>query len=328
NQYRGYGHHEAIISRDDFIAVQHLISNARYGSKGILPELQVITEGALKGFVSINPRWAGFTADHYIRASRSVCDKEIALAGGNIEVEAQCGDFDLRGYEIARSQFFDTAVKASVTFSINEMKFGIECIRKMNNIPFVELLLHPDNHLLAVRPSSDKNRNAIRWAILKETTYQSRTVSATAFLKTIYEIYGWKADCKYRIRGIRKQNADEAVYMFDLRETEIFIPTDTISLDNEETPNTTGYSMYSGAKPLIATAKTVCAYPVQWVETFGSDYYRHAQTQEMLVFSETGEWNSQLRGEAFNESPLQVTNGEEIEIHIAQIIEDMKQNGE
>ena len=198
----------------------------------------------------------------------------------------------------------------------------------MNNIPFVELLLHPDNHLLAVRPSSDKNRNAIRWAILKETTYQSRTVSATAFLKTIYEIYGWKADCKYRIRGIRKQNADEAVYMFDLRETEIFIPTDTISLDNEETPNTTGYSMYSGAKPLIATAKTVCAYPAQWVETFGSDYYRHAQTQEMLVFSETGEWKSQLRGEAFNESPLQVTNGEEIEIHIAQIIEDMKQNGE
>lgn len=328
NQYRDYGHHEAIVSRDDFIAVQHLISNAKYGSKGILPELQVITEGALKGFVTINPRWAGFTADNYIRASRSVCNAEAALPGNNIEVEAQRGDFDLRGYEIARSQFFDTVAKASVTFSINEMKFGIECIRKMHNIPFVELLLHPDNHLLAVRPSNGKNRNAIRWAMLKETTYQPRTVSGAAFLKTIYEIYGWKADCKYRIRGIRKQNADESVYMFDVQETEIFIPTDTIAPDNEEASDATGHLAHTGVKPLITTPKTVCAYPAQWVETFGSDYYRHAQAQEMLVFSETGEWNTQLEGEAFNESPLQVTSGEEIEIHIAQIIEDMEQNGE
>lgn len=42
NQYRKIGHHEAIISRDDFIAVQKLITNAKYGNKELLPELQVI----------------------------------------------------------------------------------------------------------------------------------------------------------------------------------------------------------------------------------------------------------------------------------------------
>ena len=45
NQYRKVGHHEAIISRDDFIAVQKLITNAKYGNKEILPELHVIQEG-------------------------------------------------------------------------------------------------------------------------------------------------------------------------------------------------------------------------------------------------------------------------------------------
>lgn len=55
-QHRWKNHHEAIISMDDFIAVQHLIDNAKYGNRGILPELQVIREGALKGFVSVNPR--------------------------------------------------------------------------------------------------------------------------------------------------------------------------------------------------------------------------------------------------------------------------------
>lgn len=46
-QHRWKGDHEPIISKDDFIAVQHLINNAKYGNKGILPELKVIPEGAL-----------------------------------------------------------------------------------------------------------------------------------------------------------------------------------------------------------------------------------------------------------------------------------------
>lgn len=327
NQYRDYDHHEAIISRDDFIAVQHLISNAKYGNKGIFPELQVITEGALKGFVSINPRWAGFTADDYLRASQSVCDIDMATLTNCIEVEAQQGDFDLRGYEIARSQFFNTVTKACATFAIDELKFGVDCIRKMNNSTFVELLLHPGNHLLAVRPVTSKNRNAIRWAVLKGTTYQPRIIHGSAFLKTIYEIYGWKTNCKYRIRGIRKQNATESVYMFDMQETEVFIPTNVIIAENEELADIDGNDANSKIKPLITTPKTVCAYPAQWAKSFGNDYYRHAQTQEMLVFSKTGEWNIQSEGRAFNESPLQVTNGEEIRINITRLIEDMIQNG-
>ena len=41
--------HEAIVSRDDYIAVQHMINNAKYGGKSILPELRVIDSGLLKG---------------------------------------------------------------------------------------------------------------------------------------------------------------------------------------------------------------------------------------------------------------------------------------
>ncbi|UQZ87858.1 recombinase family protein [Deltaproteobacteria bacterium Smac51] len=326
NQYLGYDHHESIISRDDFIAVQRLISNAKYGHKGFLPELKVITEGALKGFVSINPRWAGFSASDYIRASRSVCALNAVRPDECFKVEVQRGDFDLRGYEIARSQFFDVAKKASITFTINELKFGIECIRKMNDIAFVELLIHPDNHLLAVRPSTDKNRNAVRWAMLKETACQTRTISGTAFLKTIYEVYGWRAEFKYRMRGIQNQKKNESVYIFDMRETEIFVPVDLLSLENGDEAFKDKNQMYFG-KPLISTAKAVCAYPAEWAKTFGSDYYRHTQAQKMLSFSKTGEWKTTSEGKAFNESPLKVTSEKEIELYVAQIKENIKQKG-
>ena len=45
-----------------FHAVQHLLNNAKYGNKSILPELRVIDSSILKGFVTVNPRWAGFKA--------------------------------------------------------------------------------------------------------------------------------------------------------------------------------------------------------------------------------------------------------------------------
>lgn len=329
-QYRHKNHHEAIISRSDFIAVSHLISNAKYGAKGILPELQVISTGALKGFVSIHPRWAGFTADDYIHASRSVSDMDAATytLSDDVEIAAQSGDFDLRGYEIARSQFFDIVRKACVTFSINELKFGIECIRKMDNIPAVELLIYPDEYLLAVRAAAIDNRNAVKWTVFKGTTFQPRIISGTAFLKTIYEIFGWRADCKYRVRGIRKQNLEESVYLFDMRETEVFIPSEQVTPDDDNLSDFPKNVIYADIKPIIATPKSICAYPADWVSSFGNDYYRHAQAQEMAAFSETGEWNIQSEGLVYNEMPLQVTGIEDIKAHIDQIIEDIIRKGE
>ena len=123
-QYRKRNHHEAIVSRDDFIAVQRLISNAKYGNKGILPELKVLPDGVLKGFVSINPRWAGFKEDDYINASLSVYGGTEQFLPPSSPVKVQSGDFDLRGYEIARSQFFDSTDRITVTFSQGDIRFS------------------------------------------------------------------------------------------------------------------------------------------------------------------------------------------------------------
>jgi DNA invertase Pin-like site-specific DNA recombinase len=71
-QYYKKDMHEPIISRDDFIAVQKMLDNAKYGGN-FLPKLQVESSGALKGFVSVNPRW-NFAAEDYADASNSVLE--------------------------------------------------------------------------------------------------------------------------------------------------------------------------------------------------------------------------------------------------------------
>lgn len=320
NQYRQKNHHEAIISRDDFIAVQRLISNAKYGNKGILPELQVISSGALRGFVSVNPRWAGFKASDYRLASESIYDELIDIPSQPLEVNT--GDFDLRGFEIARGQFFDTANKVCITFSDDSIKFSTECVRKFQS-NYVELLVHPDKKILAVRSAKPEDKNAIQWSKHSNGQTIPRPTSGTAFLPNLYELFQWKTDCKYRILGVRKSNGEDEIILFNLQDTEILIPTSTLENIPGEEPLNAPFA--EDVKP-IGTKNSILAVPEEWVHNFGNNFYRHSQARELAAFSANGNWNIKTEGTPFNpEPPLKVTSAKEIEKHIETMIDGMKQ---
>ena len=316
-QYRKRNHHEAIISRDDFIAVQRLISNAKYGNKGLLPELKVIPEGVLKGFVSINPRWAGFKEDDYINASASVYNGTEQPSASSAPVEVQSGDFDLRGYEIARSQFFDSTDRITVTFSQGDIRFSCPAVRRLEST-LVELLMHPQKQILAVRTAGKECRNAMQWSKKKSGISFPRGISGTAFLPTLYSLLGWKDDCRYRITGIKRGKGNDAILLFNLTEPEIFIPNDTVSsLPESDT----------SVKPFTdSNRRNVRAYPPDWADTFGSNYYSHAQAQELAGFGKGMEPNISHASVIYKDNDIQVTSKDDIERNIEQIMSDMKEN--
>lgn len=316
-QYRKRNHHEAIISRDDFIAVQRLISNAKYGNKGLLPELKVIPEGVLKGFVSINPRWAGFKEDDYINASASVYNGTEQTSTSSAPVEVQSGDFDLRGYEIARSQFFDSTDRITVTFSQGDIRFSCPAVRKLEST-LVELLMHPQKQILAVRTAGKECRNAMQWSKKKSGISFPRGISGTAFLSTLYSLLGWKDDCRYRITGIKRGKGNDAILLFNLTEPEIFIPNDTVSSLPE---------LDTSVKPFTdSNRRNVRAYPPDWADTFGSNYYSHAQAQELAGFGKGMEPDISHASVIYKDSDIQVTSKDDIERNIEQIMSDMKEN--
>lgn len=316
-QYRKRNHHEAIISRDDFIAVQRLISNAKYGNKGLLPELKVIPEGVLKGFVSINPRWAGFKEDDYINASASVYNGTEQTPASSVPVEVQSGDFDLRGYEIARSQFFDSTDRITVTFSQGDIRFSCPAVRRLEST-LVELLMHPQKQILAVRTAGKECRNAMQWSKKKSGVSFPRGISGTAFLPTLYSLLGWKDDCRYRITGIKRGRGNDAILLFNLTEPEIFIPNDTVnSLPESDT----------SVKPFTdSNRRNVRAYPPDWADTFGSNYYSHAQAQELAGFGKGMTPDISHASVIYKDNDIQVTSKDDIERNIEQIMSDMKEN--
>jgi len=325
NQYRQKNHHEAIISRDDFIAVQKMIANAKYGNKGILPELHVIATGALRGFVSVHPRWAGFSVKDYHKASESVYDPQLRLPDEPQNIVVDEGSFDLRGYEIARSQFITSQNQLTCTMGIQELKFGIHGIRKMDNVEYVELLIHPTEKALAVRKSTKANKYAIWWAQPKDGVIVPRKIAATSFMKTIFEMLGWRDDCRYRVRGVRKQDENETVLVFDLQDTEVFLPHQTPPSTDEEMEGAE-LQPTEGSSATRSPAR-VSAYPAEWVESFGDEFYRHVHTRDPKGFSETADWQLHAPGQVFNEDPLNTTSREEIQLGISSMLAEMDNTG-
>ena len=324
-QHRWRNHHEAIISMDDFIAVQHLIDNAKYGNKGLLPELQVIPEGALKGFVCINPRWGGFRDIDYELASESAYGDCEYSPPELKDVEAQSGEFDFRGFEIARSQFFNTTDRLCVTISIKDVVFSTPCVRKFDNATYVELLIHPQEHLLAVRKSTKDNRHAVRWSRMSsEGIYVSKGIPGAAFLPAIFSLLDWKAECKYRIQGIRRQNGKDSVLIFDLRETEVFVPEETLL---EKTLNSSGESgdIAEMGSVILGSGNRVVAFPSAWADNFGSNYYRHAQARELAILSGQGDWQISETAKPYTNLDLNTTPQNQLAMGIQDIIKEIRE---
>lgn len=315
-------HHEPIVSRDDYIAVQRLLDNAKFRCSPILPELRVIRSGILQGYVSVNPRWAGFGPDDYFKASLSAystdeesappCPSEAPVSR-EYQIEGKDGAFDLRGFEITRSEMFDFTAQPFVTFWANKLRLNAICVDRFGAEDFVELLVNPVEMKLAVRPTVRTNRNGIKISTLSEKHRRSKTVSAAAFCPTLYQLFNWNPAYNYRIVGSLVENEEGAVYIFHASDSIILLSHEAIS---------NGSGMVSSVP--IQSGNKIAAFPREWTGSFGQDFYLHEQSFSQLVKQKKEDWKLHMEGQLCNLGhKLNVTPFEDLKAFIQSEVGDI-----
>jgi len=311
-----YNHHKGIVSRDDFNAVQKLLDNARYGNKSILPELRVIETGVLHGFVTINSRWSGFTADDYRNASRSVYEiddnQEVIMpAEDEYQIEVEEGEFDLRGFEVARSEFFENSHGFFALLSKKCIKFSSACVNRFGKNNYVELLINPTENKFAVRSSTKDNRNAVPISKLYDNKTKPREIPITAFGETLFELLQWNMKNKYRVSGQLFEEDGHQTFIFERNDGEILLHPDTVRADvTMETER---------VKPLLGTKNLIRAVPSEWANSFGKPYYVHEQSYETLANMKKEEWNLRVKGQLFETgTSFKVTGFDELRTYITE----------
>lgn len=309
-QSRYRNHHEGIVSRDDFIAVQQMLDNAKYRNKSILPELRVIESGILKGFVTVNPRWSGFKEGEYFQAACSVYQKEEVLSQREMEVEIEvdAGDLDLRGFEITRSEFFDSFHHPYLKFNRKHIQFNTTIVRKYGEKNYVEFLINPVKRKLAIRPSTKENRNAIQISKPRQGVYFPRPIQTAAFRDTIFALFDWNIEYNYRVSGHLYEQDGESVYIFDATDSEAYIKPQAL-LEGED----------ESVQALTSTGKSIRAIPEEWITTFGKQFYIHEKTLVEIENQKEEDWMLRLQGQLYETgNKLNVTSFEELKEFIDQ----------
>ena len=324
-------HHDAIITRDDFIAVQRLLDNAKYGNKSVIPELRIIDNGLLKGFVTINPRWAGFKLIDYYQAAASINpDTDNTEAEHDdfeeqepeIHIRVEAGDFDMRGFEITRSEFFDTVQRPYATFQDKKIKFSTACVRKLGKNNRVEFLVNPIDLRFAVRTAAKDSRNAIVCSRVSNGIYFPKEISGAAYLETLFSLFKWNIDFKYRVSGSLFQKGDEAVYIFNTNEAEAFIKPNMLT--GESTPE----SGNDAVKPLSMSGTRVRAIPEKWTNSFGNQYYLHQHIFPTIESQGKSDWKIRMEGQLFETGEkIRITGFDELKRFISQELSGIATEG-
>lgn len=273
--------HEAIVSRSDFLAVQRIMVNARYGGTSLLPELRVIPEGLFKGFVIVHPKWGSFTMNDYLAASRTIETGEVP---DEILVKAQDGDFDLRNFEVADIKLFDERDIPSVLIQKDGIKFNMSCVKQMACGNYVELLVHPVQKRMAVRPAKEENRCAIRWATGGKTACETRMIPGKAYIQTLFQMFGWSMAYKYKLYGCIYRDGNNSACIFTGTDPGVYVKKEELLSGID-----------ASGKLLNQSGKCVRTFSDDVGKRFGQDYYVEKSMKEMELQTRE-QWQTRLEG--------------------------------
>ena len=310
NQYRKRDHHEAIISRDDFIAVQRKLGSFNGETMAYLPKLYVVPEGLLRGFVLINPRWTGFKPNDYVDTSAQIsviADEPVT------EVSAEKGDFDLRGFEIVRSQLLNVPQRTRMNIANEKIKFSGSCFEKLGYPENIELLFHPDKKIFAVRQSVIGSRDQFQWFTKSKEKYIPKAINGRPFLPAIYELLGWNHAFQYRISGYLLKEGNDAALFFNAEDTQIIIPNEEIPPEHKETVSSS------------TSRKGVPAFLQSWGNSFGDAYYHHENAPPLPGIN-SEEWSISSGAISFGEQKINPTDVETLHSEITKIVKEIKEN--
>ena len=305
------GEHESIVSRDDFLAVQRIMDNAKYRATSYLPELKVIPEGILKGYVVIHPRWGSFTKDDYISACRSVWDESEEQ---DLIIEAEKGSFDFRDYEVADFKLFDDQKVPAIMFNKDYVTFSISCIRKMRCDNYIEILVHPVLKKIAIRPTKKENRSAIQWSSGSKGDVTSRQIACKAYIGTLYQIFNWDTDYRYKLYGVVYRDGKDSACIFSDINSSVYIDMDQYM---------SAEGIDASGQLINKSGKHVRALSGNFGNALGKNYYEEMSMNEINHLTKQ-QWQTMIDGRlCCTKEKLNVTPYDELRAFIQEELGDL-----
>ena len=259
-------HHEAIVSRGKYIQAL-LILKSKRGSMYFNPEynIRVVRRGLLMGFIPVNPSSGGYSPTHYVGALEAAGITMPPLTGEVVEI---------KNATVARIQEFSHSTLASLSISEKDLRFNNDCMDFFDETAFVEILFHPTELIIAVRPTTKDNKNGVLW--------NTKQIAAGNLCKNFFTFCAWQKTIRYKVMADCFIRGDEKLLMFDLNSAEFFMKESVEKTVVDE--NGEAASVWKEISRLLQ--------PEKWQKDFGRDVIAHATTCRRWLALALDDWQT------------------------------------
>jgi len=172
--------------------------------------------------------------------------------------------FSYDGYQVVRREFFAHVYEPSITFSNCKVWLNTACLTQMPNVDYVQILVNPQDKKLAVRPSSEDEKDSFLWCTTKGTKRKPKQITCRLFFAKVIQLMDWNPDYRYKLLGKPIRNSSEHLLIFDLAATEIY-----------------QRFLTDGEKP--KTSRTP-VFPAEWKNQFGLPVEKHRRLLQVNIF--------------------------------------------
>ena len=131
---------------------------------------------------------------------------------------------DLAGYQVTKGELFAHSREPAITIWSNKVKFNMACLRRFPGVTHIQILIHPEQKRLIIRPCSPDAPDALRWASGgAEKELKNRDLICKLFAAKVFELMGWNSQYRYKMLGKPAVCDGEVLYLFKLTDFELFV---------------------------------------------------------------------------------------------------------
>ena len=172
--------------------------------------------------------------------------------------------FSYDGYQVVRREFFAHVFEPSITFNNCRVSLNTACLNRLPEIDYVQMLVNPNEKKLAVRPSSENEKDSFLWCTTKGTKRKPKQITCRLFFAKVIQLMDWNPDYRYKLLGKLIRSENEHLFIFDLTASEIY-----------------QRFLNDGEKP--KTSRTP-VFPAEWQNQFGLPVEEHRRLLQVNIF--------------------------------------------
>lgn len=133
---------------------------------------------------------------------------------------------DLAGYQVTRAELFAHQREPAITVWEDRIKFNMACLRRFPGATHIQLLIHPEQKRLIIRPCDKDAPDALRWCSGGgEKDIKNRDMICRIFAAKVFDLMKWDKRYRYKMLGKPAVCDNEVLFLFRLSDFELFVNT-------------------------------------------------------------------------------------------------------